>query len=77
MNTTSGHGELLPCPCCGGEALFGRVTNPDDVDFNAEFVYCAACDLATALMWPLKGDVKRELAERWNKRTAADPKESA
>jgi len=63
------HGALLPCPCCGGKALFGSVIEPDDKDFGARFVYCSACHLTSALVWPLKDDVTRELVERWNRRS--------
>lgn len=63
--------QLLPCPFCGGEATFGFVAHTDredDPNAGGEFVDCSQCQASTALVFPLKGDVKRELAERWNRR---------
>jgi hypothetical protein len=68
---------LKPCPCCGGEAQRGSVADPDDKDFGAQFIYCRQCDLTTALVWPLKNDVTRELMERWNKREHVSEKRDA
>jgi hypothetical protein len=61
--------RLLPCPCCGGKAAFGRDSNPESVNFEGRFVFCEACDLCTTIVFPLKDDVSRELVERWNKRS--------
>lgn len=63
---------LLPCPCCGGNARYTRVNTQADVNFGGEYVYCAVCEMSTALVFPLMGDVRRELAERWNRRASAN-----
>lgn len=81
ITTLSSGLALLACPCCGGPAAFVRVPNSTDEKDNdpnagGEFIECTACQLSTFIMFPLKESVKRQLAERWNKRTqppAADP----
>lgn len=62
-------GALLPCPCCSGRAYFCRVNEEADRNFAAEYIECASCGLTTNLVFPLKGDVQRELIERWNRRS--------
>lgn len=62
------HDELLPCPHCGQQPSFG-VIEEDGANFGAEFIDCSNCGASTNLVFPCKGDVKRELRERWNKRT--------
>jgi hypothetical protein len=72
LRTPDTHGDkesetLLPCPCCGGRAVYGRV-NEDGPNFGGEFVDCTSCGLSTTLMFPMKDSVTRELSEKWNKR---------
>lgn len=63
--------KLLPCPFCGGQADFGQVADSEiDPNSGGEFIDCSQCHASTALVFPLKGDVKRELIERWNQRPA-------
>lgn len=71
--------KLLPCPCCGAEAHFGEVpvslseTEAQSENAGGEYIECSKCSLCTALMFPLKGDVKRQLVERWNLRALSQP----
>lgn len=60
--------DLLPCPHCGGEASFG-VVEDDHTNFGGRYIDCATCGASTNLVFPCKGDVERELRERWNRRT--------
>lgn len=62
---------LLPCPFCGGEAEI--LTIPEDhPDAGAMFVQCcdSRCMTSSALLYPLMGDVRALLVERWNRRAA-------
>lgn len=75
--------ELLPCPCCGGEAHFDEVpVNQFELEgqpsnAGGQFVECSKCGLSTNLMFPLMDDVKGELAERWNRRAHLAQPEAA
>lgn len=65
--------ELLPCPCCAGKASFQAIPIPTDesemhANAGGEFIECEACGLTTNLMFPIKDDVRRQLAEKWNAR---------
>ncbi len=64
-----GWNGLLPCPCCGGAALFKRADNFEDTP-NAGGMYAefSQCGLATRLWFPIMDDVKTEIAEAWNAR---------
>lgn len=65
---------LLPCPCCGSEARFEKVQHEIlDPNFGAEYVECSnrLCGVTTRLVFPVKDDVRRELAEVWNRRSVA------
>jgi Lar family restriction alleviation protein len=58
--------SLLPCPFCGGEPRFG--TGASEGIEGGHFIECGNCQASTSLVFPLKDDVTRELAERWNRR---------
>jgi Lar family restriction alleviation protein len=61
--------SLKPCPFCGGAAQFQSIPNEDgDPQAGGEYVECSQCQNCTNLVFPLMDDVKRELAERWNRR---------
>ena len=60
--------EPLPCPCCGGEAQFDSITDDTASNYDGRFIRCIECELSTNLVFPHKGDVRRELLEMWNKR---------
>lgn len=55
--------DLLPCPFCGGVAEYGEAPT------GGAFIECTDCKHSTCLVYPLMDDVKRELRERWNRRT--------
>jgi len=59
--------KLLPCPFCGGKAEY---------DKRGEFcgVYCSECCIHTTkwLRVDKEYDVKKHLAEFWNRRVAND-----
>lgn len=57
---------LKPCPFCGGTPVF-RTGDAEGIP-SGHFLECDGCHASTALVFPLKDDVTRELAERWNKR---------
>lgn len=56
--------KLLCCPFCGSEAAFCR----DDEGGEGEWINCTKCLACTAIMRPEKCDVRRLLAEKWNRR---------
>lgn len=62
--------DLLPCPFCGYEAVFGSIDEGQDA--GGHFVQCTnnACWASSALIYPLMDDVRHLLLERWNRRTA-------
>jgi len=64
---------LEPCPCCGGEARFDMVQNDDSGNYGGWYIECTKCLLTTRLVFPMKGDVQRELAETWNRRPPSPP----
>ena len=57
---------LKPCPFCGGTPVF-RTGAAEGIP-SGHFLECDGCHASTALVFPLKDDVTRELAERWNRR---------
>lgn len=57
---------LLPCPFCGGKASFGTGASEG---VGGHFIECGKCNASTALVFPLKDDVTRELLDRWNARS--------
>ena len=57
---------LKPCPFCGGTPVF-RTGAAEGIP-SGHFLECDGCHASTALVFPLKDDVTRELAERWNQR---------
>jgi Lar family restriction alleviation protein len=64
---------LLPCPFCGGTAQFQSIPNEDgDPQAGGEYVECSQCQSCTNLVFPLMDGVKRQLAERWNRRPTGD-----
>ena len=68
------------CPCCGSAASFHKMPNEEShPNAGAEFIMCdnGRCMLATALVFPLMGDVKALLLERWNRRALPSPKADA
>lgn len=66
--------ELKECPFCGGEAAFGVWDHDANASqFGGEYVQCTKCAVSTALVFPCKDDVKRELTERWNRRASEMP----
>jgi hypothetical protein len=70
----SGSPKLLPCPCCGSSAEFKVVDDLPNINHGGQFVECsnvARCGVTTRLIFPLKDDVSRELAEVWNRRDVA------
>ncbi len=59
--------DLLPCPCCGGIALFGQWL--DTLDPNATWIECTTCELMTDSVHhedPI--EAMRLAAAIWNKR---------
>lgn len=61
---TDKQAELLPCPCCGGEAAFG------DLEIGKHFfVHCVECLAATNHLVP-HGNTKEIAAKLWNTRQA-------
>lgn len=77
MNHKTENYPLLPCPCCGGapkrEVIpYHQEGDEDDPNAGGNYIACSQCNLSTALVFPLKGPVDRELAERWNQRTDPD-----
>lgn len=60
---------LRDCPFCGGKASFVRIPHAGPARLaGGEFVECADCQASSAVMFPIKGDVRRDLAGRWNLR---------
>jgi Lar family restriction alleviation protein len=56
--------ELLPCPCCGGEARFGT-----EYDQTALYrVYCRGCGIRTS-----KDASSHKVVTAWNKRADCIP----
>ena len=60
--------HLEPCPCCGGRAVFGRITDLKDAGFGGNFITCHECIITTDLRFSLKEDARPRLAEAWNRR---------
>lgn len=76
MNHPAELSQLLPCPFCGGKAEYCREPIPLDEaalkpNSGGEYVRCTACDAASSLSFPLMDDVKRQVIERWNRRSLA------
>jgi hypothetical protein len=67
--------EMLPCPFCGGDAVFGEINShgEDTEDAGGHFIQCtnAACGASIALIFPCMDDPKPQLLERWNTRAPA------
>ena len=61
--------ELLPCPFCGTSPLFRRVEDGDQI--GGEYIECPQCFASSKLMFPLKDDVRGNLADAWNARHIA------
>jgi len=60
--------HLLPCPCCGGRAVFGEITDDSDSNFGGHFITCSACVITTDLRFACGDDPLPLLAEQWNRR---------
>ena len=69
--------ELLPCPCCGGEAMYRTYRVEDGyVGYTAGDIGCTECGLRTRSA-PIDGTfglnwTKQEFADLWNRRTDGD-----
>ena len=69
--------ELLPCPCCGGEARLRTYRVEDGyVGYTAGDVGCTECGLRTRSA-PVDGTfglnwTEQEFADLWNRRTDSD-----
>lgn len=84
MNTEQERAELLPCPCCGGEAAFNttRTTCRETIKLNKRDtgygVNCVVCGINNRGL-VLGYESKALAAEAWNRRAAlqSQPIESA
>lgn len=56
--------ELLPCPFCGGEAVYAY-------EKGGEYIRCQGCDAATTIVFPLHESAEAKVRELWNRRTAS------
>lgn len=65
-------GELLPCPFCGGEGVFGNIEDENSPDNGGHFIQCTEgiCAASTKLVFACGDDPKPLLAEAWNRRVA-------
>lgn len=67
-----GDPALLPCPCCGGRAVFSGSPR-----MGGLYVRCVMCGLSSERMLPLmsvgctEADVLKALAGAWNRRTGS------
>ena len=61
--------ELMPCPFCGSHATMFTMPEGSGID-GSMYVECdePLCRASSALIYPLKDDVKHILIERWNRR---------
>lgn len=73
--------SLKPCPFCGGRALFGVIGTDsggaDDPNFGGRYIACEQCDACTRLIFPVKDNPDRELAEAWNARVGRSTEHTA
>lgn len=53
--------QLLPCPCCGGEADWDNMLDPIGICFE---VWCTQCEIRTEKQYLTKEDAFRD----WNRR---------
>lgn len=62
--------HLLPCPFCGGEALFGEIHEDGSPEDGGHFIQCvdALCAASSALIFNCGDDPHPLLALRWNRR---------
>lgn len=65
--------ELKPCPFCGSLATMFTMPEGSGSD-GSMYIECdnGLCRASSALIYPLKEDVKHILVERWNRRTQND-----
>jgi Lar family restriction alleviation protein len=56
--------ELLPCPFCGGEAIFPKSKDEYGKETESTFALCTKCGVATC--WCTS---KKKALELWNTRT--------
>lgn len=56
--------KLLPCPFCGGEAIYCHVKRLSDPYYHAFKAQCSKCGAENRF----KCDTKEEAADAWNKR---------
>lgn len=71
MTSSSSHPiEILPCPFCGGAAMFGEVEDESSPDFGGHFIHCTElrCSASTNLRFASGDDPRPLLAEQWNRR---------
>ena len=57
--------ELKPCPFCGGDARYNRITYHTVIANESHIVFCAKCGASTQ-----KYKTKQEAIAAWNKRAA-------
>lgn len=60
--------DLLPCPFCGGEAVYGENHDPTSGECGMHGIGCAACGAGTAGIFACGDDPKPRLVELWNRR---------
>lgn len=70
--------ELLPCPFCGGEAIFRCCVHSD---YYEHVISCSDCAAATITLVSYKKDLDKDeenhLVERWNRRNIGIPVDSS
>lgn len=64
---------LLPCPFCGGGAMFHVVDDEGSQDHGGHFIACRGCNASTGLRFACGDDPKPMLVEEWNRRATAAP----
>lgn len=66
--------DLKPCPFCGGEAGFGRVTYSDQPGKTFYHVSCMTCHARVADIGGTSFDTKEEAVAHWNRRADYEDK---
>ncbi len=64
--------KLKPCPFCKGHASYKEAHHDESCecpDEGGEFISCDSCGASTKLWFAIKDDVKRILADDWNRRS--------
>lgn len=63
-------GELKPCPFCGEKPKIITMPEGQGSCDGSMYVECSnkLCRSSSALIYPLKCDVREQLIQRWNRR---------